>query len=262
MKWLQNNLPGVILASACGLLLVVALILALAGTRPASSVVEPSPDALDEAVASISQMVELGSISEYRVVTDRPVFNETRRPVIEVEETEQPEVEEIQVEVADAPKVNLTGVVITPDLKLVSLTPSEGGEAVVFREGLPMQGDYNGWVVRDISARAAVLESRTGQRLELGLIVHDQAIKEPPKPVRPMTDLEELEGDEDGDPEQLSRAEEIRQRIAERREQLRQEAETKEAKPEGPTMSPYATAIRNMMDKKQPGAKKSDDDEQ
>lgn len=261
MKWLQNNVMGVILAAACGLLLLVAVSLAWVGSWPASSG-EVDAAELDLAMEQRAEPDELEPLRSYRVVTDRPLFNQSRRPVIEIEESVQPEQEAAQATVAEAPQVSLTGVVITPEVKLVSLTPADGGEAVVFGEGKPMRGEYNGWVVSEVMPRAAVLESSSGQKVELSLVVHDQKIKEPPKPVRPEPEApDEDQMGEDGE-EPLSRAEEIRQRIAERREQLRREAaENQEggddaAAGEGP--SPYAQAIRNMMGQ---GKKDQDDDD-
>jgi hypothetical protein len=264
VKWLQDNLPGVILASICAFLLLIAVLLVFVGTRPVS----PGDVAMSEMDLELepkTQPVELEPIGRYRVVTDRPLFNETRRPVIEVEESGQPEAEEVQVEVREAPKVNLTGVVITPEVRLVSLTPQGGGEPMVFGEGRPMRGDYNGWAVKEVSPRSATLESRDGQEVHLALLVHDQLIKEPPKP-EPVRSEAVTEEDElaDEDPERLSRAEEIRQRIAERREQLRQEAAENEAAAQQPSEekkpSPYAQAIRNMIS--QGNSKDKDKDEE
>ena len=263
MKWLQNNVLGVILASACGFLLLVAILLAWMGTRPASGIV-PGEAELDLAMADRADPEELGPLGRYRVVTDRPLFNQTRRPTIDIEESEQAEGGEQQAEVTEAPQVNLTGVVITPELRLVSLTPSGGGEPLVFGEGSPMRGEYNGWTVSQVLPRSAVLESSRGGKVELELMVHDEKIKEPPKviPASPspaegqQDDLEE--GQED---ERLSRAEEIRQRIAERREQLRQEAAENRAGQDADTdergASAYASAIRNLM-----GEKDSDKDQE
>ena len=90
------------------------------------------------------------------------------------------------------------------------------------------------------------------------------AIKEPPKPVaaapgqdpaslaaaEKAVDQAPVAAGEDGEP--VSRAEQIRQRIAERREQLRQEQEAREAqvsKERTPASSRtnYQNAIREMM---------------
>lgn len=263
MKWLQNNLPGTILAALCGFLLLLAALLAFVGTRPASSG-DASAAELDLALEQPAKPLELEPLGKYRVVTDRPLFNQSRRPVIKIEDSEQPDAELAQAEVGEAPKVKLTGVVMTPDMRLVSLTPEGGGEPLVLGEGKPMRGEYNGWVVRTVSPRSATLESGDGRQVELALVVHDQLIKEPPKPPPPAPERDAADEDpEDGSPERLTRAEEIRQRIAERREQLRQQAEAEELASEegaeGDKASPYAQAIRNMISQ---GNKKRDDDEE
>ena len=133
------------------------------------------------------------------------------------------------------------------------------------KEGEALIGDYVGWQVSSIQPRSVVLESRDGQTLELELQVHDVKIAEPPKPVVPDDSAQadasqdnELTG-EDGRP--LSRAEQIRQRIAERREELRQEQEDQQAQSQSPTQSQaassqqenkpvdYQSAIRAMINK-------------
>jgi len=108
------------------------------------------------------------------------------------------------------------------------LKPIEGDlESVMAKEGEALTGEYVGWQVSTVGPRNVVLESRDGQKLELELQVHDVKIEEPPKPEPAKTaqaenGREEAVG-EDGQP--LSRAEQIRQRIAERREELRREQE-------------------------------------
>jgi hypothetical protein len=256
VKWLQNNLLGVLLLGASGVLLLVAGMLQVTWNRPVSFETAIVPDELAGADPP-SVGSDLGPFGEYRVVEDRPLFSETRRPVIQLDEAEQEPVEaEPAVAEADEPEVSLTGIVITPEVKLVSLTPKGSSEALVFREGAPMRGEYNGWIVSQVWPRKALLESVGGARVELELAVYDQSIKPPPKqaPVRQPEPAEELEAaGEQSDP--LSRAEEIRQRIAERREQLRQEAATGKREP---VVSPYQAAIQKLIN---PDESDDDDDD-
>ena len=100
-------------------------------------------------------------------------------------------------------------------------------------EGQSLTGEFVGWQVASVNPRLVVLESRDGQKLELELQVHDATIKEPPKPVeqtkptRPGSGAgKQMAGDDDAP---LSRAEQIRQRIAERREELRLEQEKQQS---------------------------------
>ena len=264
MRWFQNNLPGLVLACASGGMLLMVLIMALLWRMPVSTEITPDPEAgglPEQVVASFS---EIGPLGQFSVVTDRPLFNPSRRPELIDEEGDEDELVIEEGEVADAPDVKLTGVVITPEIKVVSLTPSGGGEPLVIAQGQPMQGEYNGWRIEDVSARNATLVARNGSRVDLALVVHDQRIIEPPKPKRPAAESDEdMERDleEDDDDEPVSRAEEIRQRIAERREQLRQEAEERESAGQG-TKSPanYSEAISNMINQGKKQEENTDDD--
>jgi len=94
------------------------------------------------------------------------------------------------------------------------------------------------------------LESTQGESLQIELAVHDTMIAEPPEP-RPVRPPEEG-GEETEDGEPLSRAEEIRRRIQERREQLRREAEQEEeeqAAEKATQRNEYQEAIRAMMNR-------------
>ena len=170
---------------------------------------------------------------------------------------------ETAVAVKDAPEVRLTGVIITPGMKIASLTPVDVKlESVMAHEGQSLTGEFVGWQVSAVNPRMVVLKSSDGQRLELDLQVHDVTIKEPPKPVAPAknkADQDEQLLGEDGEP--LSRAEQIRQRIAERREELRLEQEEQEAANEARKANrpkDYQSAIRAMINKK--GKDKNSDD--
>jgi hypothetical protein len=157
----------------------------------------------------------------------------------------------------------LTGVVITSLLKIASLTPADKNlETVMAHEGEALTGEFVGWQVTAVNPRTVVLESRDGQSLELDLQVHDVKIQEPPTPVIPATTAKAAIGAggaaEEDDDEPLSRAEQIRQRIAERREELRLEQEAQQSQtgtqatasgqPEKP--SDYQSAIRALMKNK------------
>ena len=267
MKWLENNPLGVALAGGCGLIVLVAVALAYIWSRPASSGA-PAPDATLQAAGENRQLInELGPITEYREVTARPVFDVTRRPMISVEENGV-EIEDGSEEVAGRPDVVLKGVIITPELKMATLKPNSGADTVYAHEGVPLEGDYNGWIISDIRPRRVVLASLEGDSVELELQVNTRKIEEPPKPEPSTTepDVAAADGKQDAEGDQpLSRAEEIRQRIAERREELRRQAEEQETESsaEPKQISKYQSAIQNMINRKKDDAeeqeKKSDD---
>jgi len=263
MKWLHNNLPGAILATTSGLLLLISLLLGFLGTLPVSSGTQPGEGGLIAVVDQQAEPVELGPLGEYRVVTDRPVFNETRRPAIEFEEAGLGEEEQAPAEVTEPPKLSLTGVVITPDVSLATLTPEGGGEALVLREGERVTGEHTGWSISKIYPRKVFMESAGGDIVNLDLAVHDQQISLPPRPRPQQPAPEEVAPDVEAEDAAMSRAEEIRQRIAERREQLRAQAEAggpQEAEPSAAVN--YKNAIQNLMNsgRNRKGGEKDDED--
>ena len=260
MKWLEGNPLGmalVVISSVCALF---ALGMAIVWTLPVSVEMVETEPGTDVSSDSTLAANKIGSLAEYQVVIEKPVFNESRRPVI-AEVEEGPGVEgDATIEVKDAPDVRLTGVIITPAKKIASLTPADANlESVMAYEGQSLTGEFIGWQVSEVNPRTVHLESRDGQTLILDLQVHDVTIKEPPAPAEPVAaasaqpDRSRQVTDEDDEP--LSRAEQIRQRIAERREELRLEQESQNtqngtqanAPKTGKQPSDYQSAIRAMM---------------
>lgn len=262
MKWLQDNPLGMALAAISGVLILFALVMAIVWNLPVS--VETSETATpattdDGTVLTAHQVADMSAL---QVITEKPVFNESRLPVVE-EVVETEDELDLTVAIKDAPDVRLTGVIITPSMKIASLTPSNGElENVMAHEGQALTGEFVGWQVSSVNPRIVVLESRDGQKLELELQVHDVKIKEPPKPVAAAKPADgEGEQPAGGDGQPLSRAEQIRQRIAERREELRREQEEQaQADAAGKAAKPneYQNAIRAML-KKNSKDKSSDD---
>lgn len=267
MKWLQDNPLGMVLAGACGVFALLALLMAIIGSLPVSVDTAGADTAISAGGNTSRAARQIGTLNDYQVVNEKPVFNESRTPVID---DEDPSDEGLagEIEVKDAPDVRLTGVVITPGMKIASLTPADGNlETVMAHEGDSLTGEFVGWQVTAVNPRTVVLESRDGQSLELDLQVHDAKIQEPAKPETvPVTaankNAQALAGKrteptgEDDEP--LSRAEQIRQRIAERRAELRQEQEAQQSQNEAqagsagaaPETTRYQNAIREMMKNK------------
>ena len=247
----------IVISGVCALL---AMGMAIVWTLPVSvEMVETEADATVNSDAILAAN-KIGSLAEYQVVNEKPVFNESRRPVIAELEEELGAEEDATIEVKDAPDVRLTGVIITPAMKIASLTPADANlESVMAYEGQSLTGEFMGWQVMEVNPRDVHLESRDGQTLVLDLQVHDVTIKEPPAPAEPVAaasaqpDRSRQVTDEDDEP--LSRAEQIRQRIAERREELRLEQESQNtqngtqanAPKTGKQPSDYQSAIRAMM---------------
>ena len=261
MKWLQDNPLGMALAGISGVFILLALGMAIIWTLPVA--VETSAIETEEGGSGDPDVAahQVADISDFQIINERPVFNESRQPVLEANGDNDP-LDDSTLAIKDAPDVRLTGVIITESMKIASLTPADGQfDTVMAHEGQSLTGEFVGWYLSAVHPRSVVLESRDGQKLELDLQIHDVTIKEPAKPkpavaaktaqTRPGQD--EQTADEEGEP--LSRAEQIRQRIAERREELRLQQEEQQAQSgggvdgarAGAKPQDYQSAIRAMM---------------
>lgn len=262
----ENNPLAKILAGSCGLLVLAGLAINFAWRGPVSSALSEADQQGLAALPKLPPKVEeLGAKSEYDEVNNRPLFSENRRPVvIDIEVAEDIPFEVVEPEVAEAPRVRLTGVVITPTERVVSLTPEDGGEAVVIREGMPLDGEFVGWTVDAVDAREVSLVSTRGETVKVELAVYDSMMQAPvmPEPMRGETELDTAEEDLSTDAPQ-SRADEIRERIRQRREELREEAAQEAAVAEteqAENKDAYRDAIRAMMTRK-PKEEETDDSE-
>jgi hypothetical protein len=260
IRWLEGNPVGRALATIAGVLVVVALLLGVVWSLPPSGSGGDGEDADEALMPDVPQLPESEPIERYAVVTERPVFNESRQPELEMDLAgdgdETPEAE------VDAPEVELAGVIITPSLRMVTLRQKEAGESLVAFEGQPLQGDYGTWHVSRIAPREITLASGAGEELQLKLEVHNAKIAPPPKPkpVEPPAEPQTADADpgDGADAEPLSRAEEIRQRIQERREELRRAAE-EEAEGGQEQAADYRSAIQSMINGRKDRSKNDDE---
>ena len=120
------------------------------------------------------------------------------------------------------------------------------------------------WQVSRILPRTVTLTSAGGGELQLEMKVHDAKIEPPAKPVeKSQAAADGVSGDEslENETEPLSRAEEIRQRIAERREELRQEAEQADTSVTQDEPASYEDAIQSMIGRNR-GQKSGNENEQ
>ena len=259
MSWFDGNPLGKALAWVCGGLVALSLVMTWVWNRPVDSGRDADGEVPLATGDAALQGLELGPLSDYQVINTRPVFNESRMPEASLDGPVITDVGPLNGP-TDPPEVRLTGVVITPEQRLVTLSPTGEGKPLVAREGMVLDGEYVGWTVSEVQPRGVRLESSEGETLDLPLVVHSETIAEPPRPEpsrpEPSAD-EEVSGEE---AETLSRAEEIRRRIQERREQLRQEADQERQagdEEQSEQRSQYQQAIMNMVSRN----RKNNDDE-
>jgi hypothetical protein len=259
--WLEDNPVGIALASVAGGLVVIALLLGVLWTLPPSAPGDGGSDEGENLNLEIPRLEESEPIEAFAAVTERPVFNPSRQPEVAtgIDDTAMDDQMEEDVE---APELELAGVIITPSLRMVTLRQKSEKESLVAFEGQPLEGNYGSWHVSRIEPREITLSSGSGEEMQLQLEVHDARIP-PPKPEKAEDDksAKRQAGDSDSESDEpLSRAEEIRQRIAERREELRQAAEAEdggEAK-----AADYRAAIQSMVAGRKKQNQADNDDEQ
>jgi hypothetical protein len=264
IRWLDDNPVGQALAVLAGGLAVMMLLLAVVWSLPPNS--GPAELSADDPALQVSvpRLPDSPPLEDFAAVTDRPVFNESRRPEMDADAAGEGETADDESDaVIDAPELVLAGVVITPSLKMVTLREKKARESLVAFEGQPLQGDYGSWHVSHIAPREITLSSGDGRELQLQLQVHKAKIVPPLKPepgeaVAEQSAQNAEVGAEDEGEQPLTRAEEIRQRIAERREELRRAAEAEKAGEQ--QLSDYQTAVRTMIGVK-PKPKENDDDQ-
>jgi len=198
-----------------------------AALQPLPAIAEPAPG-------------RLGPASQYAAISRRPLLSTDRRP--------QPFSLEPERQGDDEAKFDfvLSGVLLTPGLRMAIVQPAGGGESIRLRVGESPESTPS-WRLVDLSPRAAVFEGPEGeQTLELrsydGTADGNAAASVMRQSAAPMPDarmpgrpsprqvdadgmpLPEADAMEDADapvsPEQQMEA--IRKRIEARREQLRQ----------------------------------------
>jgi general secretion pathway protein N len=166
IRALENNTLGLVLATLCGVFLMLGLGLAVMWAMPPSA----GPDDVDETEAEVAAaMAALEStrpFEEYAVIGQRPVFNEDRRPAPVIEVDGDPEPFDPD-DVVGAPEVELAGIVITPSLRLATLRSKDQQYSLVAFEGQPLEGDYGSWQVSRIDERMVTLASAEGEEMQL-----------------------------------------------------------------------------------------------
>jgi general secretion pathway protein N len=165
--------------------------------------------------------------SEFAEVRQRPIFNEDRKPTPIVDEVKP-------IETPTAPlNITLTGIVMTPDVKLAMVRDNTKNEGVSLRVGMPLPGEQAGWTLAEIRARSVVFKNPQDETSEVelevapGLSVPPSARAVPPPPpgaappVAPPTGS--APANVPGQPP--DRAAELQRRIEERRREMREQAE-------------------------------------
>jgi len=184
---------------------------------PAGALPQPAPATPDR----------IGPLIRYAEAAARPLFTQDRRPRGFVASVPEGEGEAAQSASLD---FILTGVLISPQVRLAIVQPSGGGEAQRVREGSTPEG-ANGWRLLEVQPRRVIFEGSSGQvTLDLRAFggsgpaptavarnTADAAGAAPPPPPPPPPPAAESSPPQS----EAARIETIRRRIEARRAQLR-----------------------------------------
>lgn len=211
---------SVVLAAACGIFGLLALLFWL-GVGSGYRFLPPSTDATHRlpSVTTIEKkpfnMPEFGHFAE---ITQRPLLSDDRLPIPpgadQVDDT--PEAPPVPLQ------VQLTGIIITPELRMALLKDNTNNKAVSLKEGMPLPGNQSAWLLVEIQPRKVVFKNDKDETSDVELIVSKNS-GPPSKRIvgsKPQSAPKELNPEKEDDAN-----ESLRERIEARRKQLREQAE-------------------------------------
>lgn len=157
MKASLSNHTTVVLTGAC---LLLGVVLAWEASTLDSITVNPPPPPKVEAVPPAPKEFQLPPIEHYQNFVSRPLFTEGRTPL--PEEGGSQEV----IPASDLPKLQLTGILDTPDAGQIVLMRSQDGKR---HYRLHPGDEIEGWHLAEIAPDHVVLE-QGGRRQTLQLL--------------------------------------------------------------------------------------------
>ena len=238
---LQRNLLTTLLGAGIGFVVLTGVALALFLGRPDVSAIQPRGNTEAAQVEVDVPQTGLEEFAEYSAILEQPIFFSDRELPI-VEAPDEPNATEIVAQQEEEPiqelEATVAGIVITPEMRLAMVTDKQAGKTLVLREGMSLEGGQAAWKLDAIESRQVSFVSVDGRETQLELKVNTSGLTVPPS-ASASAAAEEPETQESTDPtesaepadarqaseEARARAEEIRRRVAERRAQLRAEAE-------------------------------------
>ena len=160
-----GKLLSLILAGACAVLFVLAVALQV-GLGRGYSWLPPETDSAVVSAGSIDRTpFKLPVENEFAATQQRPLFNEDRKP-----SPDEPDDTNATPPPPSVPlNVALTGVVLTPELRLAMVQDKLKNNAVALKEGMPMPGDQGSWTLTKINNRSAIFREASGEEIEVEL---------------------------------------------------------------------------------------------
>jgi len=229
-----GKLVSSILAACCAVLFLLALALQI-GLGRGYSWVPPEVESASISSGTIDRTpFKLPPETDFAATQARPLFNEDRKPTPEDtgdESNAPPQPPSAPLNVA------LTGVVLTPQLRVAMVQDkTKGNASVMLKEGMPMTGDQGGWTLTRINPRSAIFREQSGDEIEVELTT---AVANPKAnapghaapgapnaaPGAPQRAAANAPAATPANPQANPQSEALQRRIEERRKQMRDEAE-------------------------------------
>ena len=178
------KLLSLALAAVCGVLLVLALALQVFGLGRGYTWLPPEADGGPGFGAAVIDRTafKLPAEEQFAATQARPLFNEDRKPT-----PDEPGDDNSAPQPPSAPlNIALTGVVLTPELRLAMVQDKAKNNSVALKEGMPMPGDQGGWTLTRINQRSAIFREVSGDEIEVELTTA-VANPKPNAPAHPTT---------------------------------------------------------------------------
>lgn len=231
-----SKLIGLVLAGGCVLLLAFSglLVSGMLTTMETTEEVDALP--LNNEDQNLIAALDESGLDGYGVISQKPLFNESRIP----DPTAGQEVDgdddkgdDPEVPIAEPLDVSVNGIIITPDLRLAIVTDNKTNTRMRVREGMPLEEEMAAWRLDSIEPRKLTFSDGDSKESIVEMAVDSEGAPPPAPTARPAERNEENGGDgndnSEPDATRAEQAEEIRRRVAERRAQLRAEAERRRA---------------------------------
>jgi len=214
-----------ILASACGVLFVLAVAMQFglgrgyhwndtelnAGENASGSAIDRDP-------------FQLPPQSDFAAISQRPLFNDDRKPVKDEATDSTPETPPSPL------NISLTGTLLVgkPESRMAMVRENGKAQTIALREGMPLPGDQGGWTLSQVKSRSAIFKSTSGEEVEVELAMVNAGQNAGPQArIAGAAGAAGKPAHTPGQPPApvAAQGDELQRRIEERRKQMREAAE-------------------------------------
>lgn len=212
----------IVLAAACGLFGLLALLFWL-GVGTGYGFAAPDAQATHKlpSVSSIAkQNFDMPEFAHFAEITQRPLFSQDRQPIPPDQDAgdDKPEAPPVPLQ------VQLTGVILTPDLRMALLKDRTTNKNVNLKEGMPLPGKQATWLLVEIDPRKVVFKNDRDETSEVELTVSKTSGPPSPRVPNSRQAPNAPPAPKKSTPPASNAQKSLRERIEERRKQLREQA--------------------------------------